>query len=75
MIYINVVQKAGHFHDLAGHLVKSDTVPPKAGRLAGLGRTLTEDDKKEGRIPTGVQYSECESLKRKEQLTLSYFRT
>ena len=33
------VQKAGHFHDLAGagHLVKkSGTVPPKAGRLAGL---------------------------------------
>ena len=34
------VQKAGHFHDLAGRGTsgkkKSGTVPPKAGRLAGL---------------------------------------
>ena len=32
-------QKAGHFHDLAGRGTsgkKSGTVPPKAGRLAGL---------------------------------------
>ena len=36
------VQTAGHFHDLAGHLVKTGTVPPKAGRLAGLYMLLVE---------------------------------
>ena len=37
------VQKAGHFHDLAGRVTsgkKSGTVPPKAGRLAGLHNNL-----------------------------------